>query len=137
LSLTNYAEDLVLKWLLTSNSATRPTNWYVGLFTAAPGETGGGTEVSGGSYARQSAAFTVSGTAPTEASNTASIEFPLATASWGTITYVGIFDASTAGNMITYAQLLDPADYVTALPKTVASGDILRINAGNLKIRLD
>lgn len=127
--LTNFAEDLVLDWLFTSAAATRPTSWFVALYTVAPGEAGGGTEVSGGSYARQSAAFTVSGTAPTSAVNTSAIEFPTATGSWGTIVAAGIFDASTAGNLIAFANL--------TASKTIATGDVLRFNASTLSITLD
>jgi len=127
--LSNYAEDLVLDWLFTTGSATRPTTWYVGLFTVAPGEGGGGTEVSGNSYARQSATFTVSGTAPTQATNSVAIEFPTATGSWGTIVAAAIFDASTSGNMIAFANL--------DTSKTIDSGDVFRFNASNLTITLD
>ena len=127
--LTDYAEDLVLDWLFTTGSATRPTVWYVGLYTVAPSETGGGTEVSGGSYARTSATFTVTGTAPTTASNSAAVEFPEATGSWGTIVAAGIFDASTSGNLIAFANL--------TTSKTIDTGDVLRFNTGALDITLD
>lgn len=127
--LTNYAEDLVLDWLFTNASATRPTSWYVGLYTVAPGEGGGGTEVSGGSYARTAATFTVSGTAPTTASNSAAVEFPEASASWGTIVAAGIFDASTSGNLIAFASL--------TTSKSIDTGDVLRFNTGALDITLD
>ena len=126
---TNYSEDLVLDWLLTNASATRPTAWYVALYTVAPGETGGGTEVSGGSYARTAVTFTVSGTAPTTASNSGAVEFPTATGSWGTIVAAGIFDASTSGNLLAFANL--------TTSKTVDSGDVLRFNTGEIDVTLD
>jgi len=126
---TNYAEDLVLDWLLTNGAATRPTAWYVALYTVAPGETGGGTEVSGGSYARTAVTFTVSGTAPTTASNSSAVEFPTATGSWGTIVAAGIFDASTSGNLLAFANL--------TTSKTVDSGDVLRFNTGEIDVTLD
>lgn len=128
-SFTDYTEDLVLEWLLTTNSATRPTAWYVGLFTAAPSDTGGGTEVSGNGYARTAATFTVSGTNPTTATNSGAIEFPTATGgNWGTITHIAIFDASTSGNMLAWAQL--------TTSKTIDEGDVLRIPTGDLDITL-
>lgn len=126
---TNYAEDLVLDWLLTNASATRPTAWYVALYTVAPGEAGGGTEVSGGSYARTAVTFTVSGTAPTTASNSSAVEFPAATGSWGTIVAAGIFDASTSGNLLAFADL--------TTSKTVDTGDVLRFNTGEIDVTLD
>ena len=128
MSLTNSFETSVLTWLLTaiSPSPVRPTAWYLGLFTAAPGEAGGGTELSGSGYARQSITFTVSGN---NASNNAAIEFPTASGSWGTITHVAVFDASTSGNMIAYASL--------TASKTIDTGDVLRVPAGDLDITLD
>jgi hypothetical protein len=126
MSFTNDLETRVLQWSLTTGSPTRPTAWHVGLFTAAPGEAGGGTEVSGGSYVRMAATFTVSGDT---ASNSASIEWPAATGSWGTITHIAVFDASTGGNMLVYAAL--------TASKTIASGDILRIPSGDLDITLN
>ena len=128
MSLTNSFETSVLTWLLTNGtpSPARPTAWYLGLFTAAPGESGGGTELSGSGYARQSITFTVSGN---NASNNAAIEFPTASGSWGTITHVAVFDASTSGNMIAYASL--------TASKTIDTGDVLRVPANDLDITLD
>lgn len=126
---TNYAENLVLNWVFTTNSATRPTSWYVALYTVAPGESGGGTECSGTSYARQSASFSVTGTAPATASNSAAVEFPTAGGSWGTIVAAAILDASTSGNMIAFADL--------TTSKTIDTGDVLRFNTGALTITLD
>jgi hypothetical protein len=126
MSFTNDLETRVLQWALTNGSPTRPTAWYVGLFTAAPGETGGGTEVSGGSYVREAVTFTVSGNLAT---NSAAVEWPTATGTWGTITDVAVFDADTGGNMLVYASLTSS--------KTIASGDVLRIPAGDLDVTLD
>jgi hypothetical protein len=126
MSFTNDAETLVLQFLLTTGSVTRPTAWYVGLFTAAPSDTGGGTEVSGGSYARQAVTLTVSGNLAT---NGSAIEWPTATADWGSITHVAVFDALTSGTMLLYGAL--------ATAKTISTGDVLRIPAGDLDITLD
>ncbi len=128
-SFTDYTENLVLTFLFTDGTATRPTAWYVGLFTAAPGETGGGTEVSGSGYARKATGtITVSGTATT-ATNSAAIEFdPADGGDWGTITHAAIFDAETGGNMLAYAEL------TTA--RTINDGDVFRIPASSLTITL-
>ena len=128
-SFTDYTENLVLTFLFTDGTATRPTAWYVGLFTAAPGETGGGTEVSGSGYARKATGtITVSGTATT-ATNSAAIEFdPADGGDWGTITHAAIFDAETSGNMLAYAEL------TTA--RTINDGDVFRIPASSLTITL-
>ncbi len=128
MSFSNSTETLFLNWLLTAGSATRPTAWYLALFTSNPDEDGSGTEVStsGTAYARQTAAFTVSGNT---ASNSAAIEFPTATASYGTVSHVGVYDASTGGNLIAYAAL--------STAKAIDTGDVLRVPAGDLDITLD
>ena len=128
MSFSNSAETLVLNWLLTAGSATRPTAWYLALFTSNPDEDGSGTEVTtvGTAYARQTAAFTVTGNA---ASNSAAIEFPTATASYGTVSHVGVYDASTGGNLIAYAAL--------STAKVIDTGDVLRVPASDLNITLD
>lgn len=126
MSFTNDLETRVLQWALTNGSPTRPTAWYVGLFTAAPGEAGGGTEVAGNAYVREDVTFTVSGNLAT---NSAAIEWPTATGNWGTITHVAIFDASTSGNMLVYAALTSS--------KTISTGDVLRIPSGDLDVTLD
>jgi len=126
---TDYTEDLVLDWLLTSGTATRPTAWYVALYTVAPTDTGGGTEVSGTSYARTAVTFSVSGTSPATAANSAAVEFPEAGGSWGTVVAAGIFDASSAGNLLAYANL--------TASKAVDTGDVLRFNTSALTVTLD
>ena len=126
-SFTDYLEDKILKHVFTNTAYTSPTTVYIGLFTVAPSDTGGGTEVSGGSYARKSAAFTVSGTG-TLATNTSAIEFDAATGTWGTIVAMAVFDALTTGNMLAFADL--------TTSKSISSGDVLRIPAGDLDITL-
>jgi hypothetical protein len=128
-SFTNYTENLALTWLFTGSSATRPTAWFVGLFTAAPSDTGGGTEVTGSGYTRV-ATGTISGSGTaTTFTNAAAIEFGAATGgNWGTIGWAAIFDASTSGNMIAWAPL------TTA--KAINDGDIFRIPANSLSITL-
>jgi hypothetical protein len=137
MSFTDYLEDAVLNHIFGGTPYTAPTTIYVGLHTSASSDSAAGTEVSGNAYERQTVVFTVSGTNPTEADNDDAIEFPVATGSWGTITYAGVYDALTGGNLLAYAELTDPADFATALPKTIENGDVFRISAGNLKIRLD
>ena len=126
MSFSNTFENRVLTWVFTTGSATRPTSWHVALFTSNPAEDGSGTEVSGGGYARQSATFTVTGNAAT---NSAALEYPVATAPYGTVTHVGVYDASTGGNLIAYAALTSS--------KSIDTDDVLRIPAGDLDIILD
>lgn len=126
MSLSNIYETTTLEWLLTATSVTRPTAWYLALYTDSPGEGNTGTEVSGGSYARQSGAFTVTGNTAT---NSAAVEWPAATADWGVITHMAVFDAETGGNMMIYGALNTAKD--------IATGDILRLPIGELSITLD
>lgn len=126
MSFSNNAENLLLNWVLTTGSVTRPTAWYVGLFTTDPTDADTGTEVSGGSYARTAVTFSVTGNAAT---NTAGVEFPAATASWGTVSHIAVYDASTGGNMIFHSAL------TTA--KTITDGDVFRIPTGDLDFTLD
>ena len=125
MSFTDTFETRVLTWVFTASSATRPTAWFVALYTAAPNDTGGGTEVSGGGYVRKAATFTISGDT---ASNSGAIEYPTATGNYGTVSHVGIFDASSGGNLIAYAAL--------SVAKTISTGDVLRIPAGDLDVTL-
>ena len=85
-------------------SAKSTTSAFVGLFTAAPSEAGGGTEVAGGSYARQAAGFSAPSPAG-QTSNAADVTFPTASGSWGTVTHVGIFDALSGGNLLAFKAL--------------------------------
>jgi hypothetical protein len=126
MSFTNFLETEVLDHVFGGNAYTAPGTLYTGLYTASPSDTGGGTELSGNGYARQATAFTVTGNT---ASNTSAEEWATATGSWGTITHVGVFDASTGGNLMAYGTL--------TASKTIATGDVFRIPAGDLDITLD
>jgi hypothetical protein len=118
-SFSDYLENKVLAHVFGGTAYTAPATLYIALYTVAPTDAGGGTEVSGGSYVRQSCAFTVSGNLAT---NTAAVEWPVATVA------VGVFDASTSGNLLAYGNL--------ASSKTIASGDVFRIPTGDLDITL-
>jgi hypothetical protein len=81
---------------------------YVALFTATPTAAGGGTEVSGGAYARVTVANNATNwpaAASGSKSNGTIITFPTATAAWGTVTSFALFDAATAGNLICFGNL--------------------------------
>lgn len=127
-ALSDHAEKLLLDWLMTTGSATRPTNWFVALYTAAPSDSGGGTEVSGGGYARQSATFAAATSPGGTTSNTNEITFTASGAAFGTVTHIGIFDASTGGNLLWYGAL--------SASKTIADGDALVFSAGNIDLTL-
>ena len=110
-ALSDHAENLLLNFLMTSGTATRPTAWYVALYTSAPNDAGGGTELSGSGYSRQSVAFsTASG------------------GSWGTVTHMAIHAASSAGNLLWHGAL--------SASKTIADGDSLEFAIGNIDLTI-
>jgi hypothetical protein len=124
--MSNYLENALVNVTLRGTAFTAISTPYVALFTSDPTDAGTGTEVSGGSYARQSATFG----APSNGASvtTADITFPTATASWGTVGWIGIYDASTSGNLL-YHTPLDTS-------KTIDTGDIFKISSGNLSVTL-
>ena len=126
MSFSNFLETEVLDHVFGGNAYTAPTTLYFALFTAAPSDPGGGTEVSGTNYTRVSGAFTVSGNT---ANLTSAIEFAAAGSNWGTVTHRAIFDAATSGNMLAYGTLADD--------KVIETGDVLRIQANQFTITLD
>ena len=126
MSFSNYLETEVLDHVFGGNAYTAPATLYLALFTTDNTDTGGGTEVSGGAYARQSVAFTVSGNTAT---TSADVEFPTATANYGTVVAVAVMDALTGGNQLAYAGL--------SSDKTIETGDVFRVPAGDLDITLD
>lgn len=136
MSFTNFLEQKVLEHTFRNVAYTSPSATYVGLFTSTPTDASAGTEVSGGDYARQAVTFTFVAGDPSYVKNSGNITFPTATASWGTITYAGIFDALTTGNFLAWAQLTLSSDFTTANSKLINIGDIFRISADNLQVRL-
>lgn len=124
--MSNYLENALVNGTIRGTTYTAPTTVYVALYTTDPTDADSGSEVSGGSYARQAVTFG----APSNgvSTNSGAVTFPTATASWGTITHVGVRDASSAGNLLYYAPL--------TVSKTIASGDIFTISTGNLSVTL-
>ena len=127
-ALSDHSEALLLDWLMTNGSATRPTAWYVALYTAAPSDSGGGTEVSGNGYAREAVTFAAATSPGGTTSNTGDITFTAAGGDWGTITHIGIHDASTSGNLLWHGAM--------TASKTVADGDTLQFSTGNIDLTI-
>jgi hypothetical protein len=124
--MSNYLENALINATLRNTSYTSPATVYVALYTTDPTDADTGTEVSGNGYARQSVTF---GAPSNGASvNSGAVEFPQATGSWGTIAYIGLRDASSGGNLL-YHSPLDAS-------KTISTGDVFRISAGNLSVTL-
>ena len=126
--LSDYAEKLILDWLLTTGAATRPTAWYVALYTSAPNDAGGGTEVSGFGYSRQAVTFGA-GTSPGGTSaNTNILSFTASGGTFGVVTHLAILDAASGGNFIASGPL--------TASKEVLDGDSLAFDVGSLILTL-
>jgi hypothetical protein len=124
--MSNHLENALINATLRNTTFTSPAAVYISLHTADPTDAGTGTEVSGGSYIRQSATFAAPSNGAS-ASN-ADITFPQATGNWGTIGWIGIWDAQTTGNML-YHTALDAS-------KAIDTGDIFKIASGSLTVTL-
>lgn len=127
-AMSDYLENKLIDHIFRATAFTAPSPIYFALLTAAPSDSGGGTEVSGGSYARVSVtpgtttfrntqnsgtgASTGTGGAT---SNVNAITFPSPTGNWGSCTHWGIYDASSAGNLLFHGAL--------TAAKTVNNGD--------------
>lgn len=143
-AMSNYLENKLIDWLLRGQTFTPPATVYVGLFTAAPSDTGGGTEVTGGNYARASIASSMANWAGTQSSgsttassgtggttsNNNAVTFNAPSANWGTVVAIGIFDASSAGNLLFHG--------AQSPSKTINNGDAAPSFAiGALQLQLD
>lgn len=128
---SNYLENKLTDWYWRGQAFTPPSTHYFALFTVSPSDTGGGTEVStsGSGYARVGVAASLANFAGTQSagsttassgtggttSNNGTITFGAPTSNWGTIVAIGIFDASSGGNMthwipLTTARLVNSGD---------------------------
>ena len=134
---TTYLENKLLSFLFKNNAGSLSTpgdSIYVGLATAvSDAEAGSLTEATFGNYARQQ--VTAANWTLTSASddtqtvkNSGNIEFPASTGTSNTITHAFLVDAASSGNIL-FIGALDAS-------KTIATGDIFRINTNNLTIEL-
>ena len=129
-AMSDYLENKLVDHIFRGVSFTAPAALHVALFTAAPSDSGGGTEVSGGSYARAALSPSTTNWASTggattttnpsagaggATSNNVAITFPAPTANWGVCTHFGVFDASTGGNLLIHGAL--------TASKTINNGD--------------
>jgi hypothetical protein len=139
---TDYLENAVLQQLFNNSAYSTPTTLYIGLSTTTPTEEATGSPAYNfteptDTYTRQAMDATagdwiISATAPTQAANTNDIEFPVAGASWGSITYVGIFDddGTPFGNMLCAFSLTGGA-------QAINTGQQLKFLVGTLIVTLN
>lgn len=125
---SDYLENLVVDHLFRTRTFAKPAALWVALFTGAPSDAAGGTEVTGGSYARAQLNPADANWTATQGgnvgnstgttgltTNSAALIYAAPTANWGTITHYAIFDAATGGNMLIWDAVVNP--------RTIISGD--------------
>lgn len=124
---SDYLENKILDHTLRNTAYTSPATVYLGLYSAAPTDAGGGTELSGNGYARQPVTFSAAASGAT--TNSAAVDFPVATgSSWAAAIAFGVFDAVSGGNLLYWN---------TMTSVTIAVGEFLRIPVGDLDITED
>jgi len=127
-NLSDYAENALLDHSVNDGTMT-VAGCFLALFTAAPSDAGGGTEVTGNNYSRTSVpAASWAAASGGSKSTSADVNFPTASGSWGTITHIGLFDASTSGNLLWHGAL--------TASKAIGSGDVFRMASGQLTLTL-
>jgi len=130
--MTNYLEGKIIDHIFRSATFTKPTALYVGLFTAVEdAEAGTVTEVTGNNYARaQLDPSDTNWAAPSsgngQTSNSAAINFPTPSGSWGLCTHFGISDSPTGGNWLFIKTL--------TTPQTPGAGNTVRFSNGQLTV---
>lgn len=139
-AMSDFLENKLVDQLFRGQSAPTTTTLYVALYTSAPSDSGGGTEVSGGAYARVAVTSSLANWAGTQSagstdassgsggqtSNNAAITFPTPTAGWGTVTHFAIYDAASGGNELFWGAL--------TIAKTINQADTVTFPAGSLSI---
>lgn len=139
-AMSDYLENKIVDQLFRGQSAPTTSTLYVALLTAAPSDSGGGTEVSSGNYSRVSVESSLANWAGTQGSgtttassgtsgqtsNNGAITFPTPSATWGTVTHFGIYDNTSGGNLLFYGAL--------TIPKTINQSDTVTFPAGSLSI---
>jgi hypothetical protein len=130
-SFSDFLELELLDHVFGAATYTPPATLYFALFTAAPSDTGGGTEVSGNNYSRVAVtnnATNFPAAASGAKANGTAITFDTPSGSWGTVTHMGVYDASSSGNLLAWAPL--------SASQAVASGNVVSFPIGDFDVTL-
>ena len=119
---SNYLKSKFVQHVKGQASFTMPTNLYLALYTSDPTVADTGTEVAGGSYARQLLSFAAE-SGGSAASNTAENFTNMPNA---TVSHWGLRDASSGGNLMYFGNF--------DIPQIVTAGQTFTINSGNIVI---
>lgn len=139
-AMSDFLENALIDQLFRGQSAPTTSTLHVGLLTAAPSDSGGGTEVSGNNYGRVAVTSSLANWAGTQGagttaassgtggqtSNNGAITFATPSGTWGTVTHFGIYDAASGGNLLFYGTL--------TIAKTINQSDTVTFPAGSLTI---
>jgi hypothetical protein len=142
-AMSNYLENKLIDWMLRGQAYTPPTSTWVALYTVAPTDAGGGTEVSGNNYARlqilsnmtnwsgtQASATTVASTGNTgTTSNNGTLNFNVPSGAWGVVTHFGLMDQSSGGNLLFFGPL--------TVAKNIGSGDTVVVDPDTIAVQID
>lgn len=136
---SNYLENKLLDHALRYGTApyTGASTIYLALFVNTSGNAATNLEAgtltdevstSGTAYARQAVTFAAASSG--SSATNATVTFPTATASFGTITHVAVMDGDTegAGNVLFWGAV--------TTSKTIDTGDTFQVSSGNLTISL-
>jgi len=127
-ALSDYAEKLLLDWMMTTGTVTRPTSWFVSLYSDATNDANGGTESAGDGYARHPLTF-AAGTSPGgTTNNTNAVNFTANGSDWGAITHMGIMTAASGGERLWHGPL--------TTPRTINDGDTLSYAVGAINLTM-
>lgn len=128
MNISNYNENLLLNWALTTASVTRPSSWYIGLFSDTPGLIidQPSSEITNDDYSRQVVSFATASSGST--SNISIVNFS-ATTTWSTVSYMGIFDSQSSGNLLFWGGFNQP--------RIIYPNDQLNFSLDTIKIFLN
>ena len=137
---SDYLENKLIDHLFRSGTFAKPAALWIALFTGAPSDAGGGSEVAGGGYARVNLApsdtnwrATQGGTAGAstgtggQTANAVVVSFPTPSANWGTVSHFGIYDTPTAGNLLIWDALTVARPILAGDPAPTFNLDALAI----------
>lgn len=126
MGMSNYLEVALLNHIFRAETYTPPNDIYLALYTAGPSDDGTGTEVAGGSYARQVCTYSSAVSPDGKISNDITLSFLNMPAC--TIVGTATCDSLTVGNVLTF----DPL----SVSRVVVAGENLSVVIGDHRIYL-
>lgn len=128
---TDYGASKLFGYVFNADdgSGELPITLYMGLFSTATDNSGGGTELSGSNYSRIATGVWIDSGTGRGLENQDIIDSPVASANWSAVTHIAFFDDPTAGNMWYHLPLTGSV--------TVLMDQFMRFAAGAIVLELD